>query len=57
MYADVMKVMDGARTIQEHITNLQAILDLPPVEPNLEAGLRAVISSLMQEQSTAIQRW
>lgn len=50
MYADVIKSMDGARTIKEHITKLQAILDVPPVDPNLESCLRAAITSLMQSQ-------
>ncbi len=45
MYADVITSMDGARTLKEHITKLQAILDLPPVDPQLASCLRVVISS------------
>lgn len=55
MYADVITSMDGARTLKEHITKLQAILDLPPVDPQLASCLRVVISSLMQDQHTAIK--
>lgn len=52
MYADVIKSMDGARTIKEHITKLQAILDIPPTDPQLASYLRAAITSLMQSQHT-----
>ena len=53
MYPDVLKSMDGARTIKEHITNLQGILDLPPVDPDLASYLRVAITSLMQDQYDA----
>lgn len=43
MYTDVITSMDGARTLKEHITKLQAILDLPPVDPQLASCLRVVI--------------
>lgn len=35
MYADVIKSMDGARTIKEHITKLQDILDTSPCRSEL----------------------
>lgn len=53
MYADILKVMDGARTLKEHITKLQAILDLPPVDPQLASALRRTITSLTQDQYNA----
>lgn len=53
MYSDVIMSMDGARTIKEHITNLQAILDLSPVDPQLQSCVNAAISHLMQDQFTA----
>ena len=45
--------MDGARTIKEHITKLQAILDKPPVDPQLASHIQRAISSLMQDQYVA----
>ena len=56
MYADVMRVMDGARTIKEHITKLQGILDSSPADPKLASLLRDAISSLMDDQLLAIQQ-
>lgn len=53
MYADVIKSMDGARTIKEHIAKLQAILDVPPVDPQLASCLRVAITSLIQDQFDA----
>ncbi|EMM3429842.1 hypothetical protein RRS04_004642 [Klebsiella aerogenes] len=53
MYGDVIKSMDGARTFKEHITKLQAILDAPPVDPQLASYLKAAITSLMQDQFNA----
>lgn len=53
MYADVIKSMDGARTIKEHITKLQAVLDTPPVDPQLTSHIRTAITSLMQDQYKA----
>jgi len=53
MYADIIKSMDGARTIKEHITKLQDILDTPPTDPQLESCLRAAITSLIQSQHAA----
>lgn len=50
MYADVIKSMDGARTIKEHITKLQDILDASPTDPQLVSFLQAAITSLMQDQ-------
>ncbi len=55
MYADVIKSMDGARTIEEHITKLQDILDTPPTDSQLESLLRAAITSLMQSQHSAVK--
>ncbi|EJB9294191.1 hypothetical protein MXH15_001038 [Salmonella enterica] len=53
MYGDVLKFMDGARTLKEHITKLQSILDNPPVDPQLASNLRVAITSLMQDQFNA----
>lgn len=53
MYGDVIKSMDGARTLKEHITELQALLDKPPVDPQLASYLRVAITSLMQDQFNA----
>ncbi len=53
MYIDVINSMNGARTIKEHITKLQAIKDLTPVDPQLASYLQTAITSLMGDQFTA----
>lgn len=53
MYNDVINSMDGARTFAEHITKLQNIVDLSPVDPQLKAYLKAAITILTQHQQQA----
>ncbi len=53
MYTDVINSMNGARTIKEHITKLQAILDSIPVDPQLASYLHTAITSLMRDQFNA----
>lgn len=53
MYNDVMNSMDGARTLGDHITRLQNIVDLSPVDPQLEAFLKSAITQLTQDQLKA----
>lgn len=48
--------MDGARKLKEHIAKLQAILDLPPVDPQLASALRGAITSLIQYQYNATKQ-
>ncbi|MBN5214258.1 hypothetical protein [Serratia ureilytica] len=56
MYKDVISVMDGARTLKEHITSLQKILDKPPIDPQLITYLNASQRVLTLQQQVAIKR-
>ncbi|BCU51094.1 TPA: hypothetical protein ACHF2V_004233 [Citrobacter farmeri] len=56
MYNDVITALSGARTLKDHISKLQKILDTPPVDPALASALRAAITDLMPEQALAIKK-
>lgn len=53
MYNDVINSMDGGRTFAEHTTRLQKMADLSPVDPQLEALLKAAITQLTRDQYQA----
>ncbi|REE67457.1 hypothetical protein C7424_3877 [Pantoea ananatis] len=57
MYNDVIKAMSGARTLSEHISKLQNILDKSStVDPQLIAAINLIISNLMDGQLIAIKK-
>jgi len=56
MYKDIIKAMSGARTLSEHISKLQAILDNSSSEPQLVTAIRDMITELTHLQQHAIKK-
>jgi len=56
MYNGVINAMSGARTLSEHISKLQGILDSSPSDQQLVTAIRQIIKELMHLQAHAITK-